>query len=362
MQYALSVNFEGPVSERETEARRSLSLAGSGEPPESTDLWQLRARFAWARTPSSEAPSGQIEVQAPMTAVLRGSLRSGTLTTVTDERGTGQAWMFELEFSVDESTGWFADAQGSIRLYGTVRSQGFQLTADLDLDLPRAAWAPPNSGPLSDVEAASGLSHVGPNPLHEEGTEIEAEKWLQGSAGNDRLATRAPAPAKSLGAGRLPMRGEEAMTQREQEGHHPPGVTTGSPERPAETMAASEMVFDLASELQQLHRERSWTTGERNGKTLVREPDFRVVLTAMPAGMRLAEHEADARLTIQTVQGHLRVRLSDRVVDLPLNHLLALDRNVRHDVEAEEDSAFLLTLAWPGAGGDRHEPPSPSAP
>lgn len=143
------------------------------------------------------------------------------------------------------------------------------------------------------------------------------------------------------------------MAEHEQQGHNPPGVTTGSPERPAEQMAATAMVFDLAAELEGLHRERSWATGERNGKTLVHEPDFRVVLTAMRAGTRLGEHEADARLAIQTVEGHLRVQLPDRVVDLPANHLLALDRSVPHEVEALEDSALLLTLAWPGAGG-RH--------
>jgi hypothetical protein len=34
-------------------------------------------------------------------------------------------------------------------------------------------------------------------------------------------------------------------------------------------------------------------------------------------------------------------------VDLPAGHLLALDQCVPHDVEAAEDSAFLLTLSWP---------------
>jgi len=145
------------------------------------------------------------------------------------------------------------------------------------------------------------------------------------------------------------------MAEREQRGHNPPGVTTGSPERPAETMATSEMAFDLGSEVEQLHRERSWTTSERNGKTLVREPDFRVVLTAMRAGTHLAEHEANARVSIQTVEGHLRVRLADRVVDLPANHLLVLDRGVPHEVEAIEDSALLLTIAWPGAGSAQRE-------
>jgi hypothetical protein len=28
--------------------------------------------------------------------------------------------------------------------------------------------------------------------------------------------------------------------------------------------------------------------------------------------------------------------------------LLALDQGVPHDIEAHEESAFLLTLAWPG--------------
>lgn len=36
-----------------------------------------------------------------------------------------------------------------------------------------------------------------------------------------------------------------------------------------------------------------------------------------------------------------------RVIDLPMGHVLALDGAVPHDVEALEDSAFLLTIAWP---------------
>jgi hypothetical protein len=36
-----------------------------------------------------------------------------------------------------------------------------------------------------------------------------------------------------------------------------------------------------------------------------------------------------------------------KIVDLPVGHLLVLDRAVLHDVEAQEESAFLLTIAWP---------------
>jgi hypothetical protein len=33
---------------------------------------------------------------------------------------------------------------------------------------------------------------------------------------------------------------------------------------------------------------------------------------------------------------------------LPTGTLLALDQGLPHDVEALEESAFLLTIAWPG--------------
>jgi hypothetical protein len=39
--------------------------------------------------------------------------------------------------------------------------------------------------------------------------------------------------------------------------------------------------------------------------------------------------------------------VGDRVAELTSGHLLALDRSIKHDVEALEDSAFLLTIAWP---------------
>jgi hypothetical protein len=165
MRYALGVNFEGAVTEGETGACRILRLAGSGAPPESTDQWQLSMQFAWPRMPNGDAFSAQLELRAPMAAMLRGSFRSGAISTVTDQGGKGQAWMLGLDFTVNESVGWFAGTQGIIRLDGTATIQGFQLTANLELDAPEGAWFPLNGGLLSGAEEDSGASHVGPNPL-----------------------------------------------------------------------------------------------------------------------------------------------------------------------------------------------------
>lgn len=108
---------------------------------------------------------------------------------------------------------------------------------------------------------------------------------------------------------------------------------------------------DLPKEIEKLHKEDAWL--ERTGpssKTLVKHPDLRIVLIAMRGKMCMHEHKTTARISIQTLEGHIRLRLPDRAVDLAQGQLLALDHCVPHDVETEQDSAFLLTLSWPDAG------------
>src|SRR5579872_5975679 len=114
------------------------------------------------------------------------------------------------------------------------------------------------------------------------------------------------------------------------------------------TLSGAVLQFNLASELDQLHRDESWlpATG-RSSKTLVKYTDLRIVLIAMKANTRMHEHTAAGRISVQTLNGHIRLHLPERVVDLPAGNLLALDQCVSHDVEASEDSVFLLTLSWP---------------
>jgi quercetin dioxygenase-like cupin family protein len=112
-------------------------------------------------------------------------------------------------------------------------------------------------------------------------------------------------------------------------------------------MAAPFLEFDLTRELEQLHCEPRPMSGQ-NAKTLVKYDDFRVVLIALKAHASIPEHHADGRISVQTIRGHIRLRALERTFDLPAGSLLALDQGVKHDVEALQDSALLLTIAWPG--------------
>ena len=59
------------------------------------------------------------------------------------------------------------------------------------------------------------------------------------------------------------------------------------------------------------------------------------------------EHQAEGRISIHSVLGKICVHLPDQKVNLSAGQLLVLDCGMVHDVEALEESAFLLTVAWP---------------
>ena len=131
-----------------------------------------------------------------------------------------------------------------------------------------------------------------------------------------------------------------------------PQTSRTGAQRTVEPTAGVFLEFDLNAQTEQLKCEPAWQNG-RNAKTMVKYPDFRIVLMLMKAKTRIEEHHADGRISVQTVAGHIRMHVAGRDFDLPVGHLLALDHEVRHDVEALEDSAFLLTIARPVASGTK---------
>lgn len=114
--------------------------------------------------------------------------------------------------------------------------------------------------------------------------------------------------------------------------------------------------LDLMTIAERLRLEAAWSDG-RNSRTLVMHGDFRVVLTVMKAGARLHKHHASGTVLIQVLSGCIRARLLDEVIEVRAGHALSLDPHLEHEVEAADDSALLITIAWPhGLGIVRKEP------
>lgn len=123
-------------------------------------------------------------------------------------------------------------------------------------------------------------------------------------------------------------------------------------------LAAEVIRRNIGDELEKLKQAPSWERESgRSAETLVKYEEFRIVLVRMKPGSYMSHHKAEGPISIQAVRGKIRVHLpGDAMEDLKPGDLLTLDRCLEHDVEALEESAFLLTIAWPenaaGAGAE----------
>ena len=114
---------------------------------------------------------------------------------------------------------------------------------------------------------------------------------------------------------------------------------------PSRHLDDSIIVLDLESQLKEIKLEDAWDLHGHNARTIVKHPDFRIVLIAMKTGTRIPKHNADREISVQVLQGHLRLHIARRAVDLTVGQLIALDQGLPHDIEAMKESAFLLSIS-----------------
>ncbi|MGE5445982.1 MAG: cupin domain-containing protein [Ignavibacteriales bacterium] len=105
--------------------------------------------------------------------------------------------------------------------------------------------------------------------------------------------------------------------------------------------------FEIEKHIKQLKNEPPWVSGDRNAITLLKTPRLRVVLVALRKGASLREHHAKGPITLFVLSGIIRFSVGEQKCKLESKDLVALDKAIPHDVEAMEDSAFLLTIVQP---------------
>ncbi|MBI5070591.1 MAG: hypothetical protein HZB56_20375 [Deltaproteobacteria bacterium] len=114
------------------------------------------------------------------------------------------------------------------------------------------------------------------------------------------------------------------------------------------SLQGPHLSFHLGVEADRLRRERPWVEHGHNAITLAKHADLRLVLEVLRAGARIATREPQERMSMEVLAGRIRLHVGGRTMDLAQGHLLVLDRGTAHEIEAVEDSAFLLTVGQPG--------------
>lgn len=112
---------------------------------------------------------------------------------------------------------------------------------------------------------------------------------------------------------------------------------------------STSATFDLNAVVGELRGDVAYRKNGHLARTLARGDDLRIVVVAMRAGSKVSEHHVNDTVCLQTLAGTIHVRLPDGVVDLRAGQVLVMARGLRHQVEAAEDSAFVITLGWRAA-------------
>jgi quercetin dioxygenase-like cupin family protein len=117
---------------------------------------------------------------------------------------------------------------------------------------------------------------------------------------------------------------------------------------PDGTMINDLAELDLTSEMHELEQKKPWPSGH-TARTLFKKADFRLVLIVMQKGAVIHEHHADGTIAVHVLKGKIRFTVQAQAYEVAANHVLTLGASIKHGVEALEDSAFLLTIAWTSA-------------
>jgi quercetin dioxygenase-like cupin family protein len=133
-------------------------------------------------------------------------------------------------------------------------------------------------------------------------------------------------------------------------------ATSGTAQRAAHPLSGQGLLFNLGDEVQSLRADLGRATGGRAAKTLAKSDRLRVTLVLLQGGVTLDPQASAGGASLHVLEGRLRVQADTRVLEARPGDLVVLGENLRQPITAEEEAAFLVTVAWPeGAGAWEQE-------
>jgi quercetin dioxygenase-like cupin family protein len=125
-------------------------------------------------------------------------------------------------------------------------------------------------------------------------------------------------------------------------------TTSGTEEREPRFLREPLMRFELQAEVERLAAEPQWNEGDRNSIVLEKDARLRVLLTALRSGVIVGEDHVDGPMTIQVLTGAVVVGRGNRTLELAEGDLATIEPGAAAwSVKALDDSAVLITIAWP---------------
>ena len=96
--------------------------------------------------------------------------------------------------------------------------------------------------------------------------------------------------------------------------------------------------------VKQIKSEKAWEKNDRNGITVFKSEHLTVLVTAMQAAAEIAQNNVNAFMTVQVLEGDVRVTTGEGDVDLKENNMLAFHPGVPHTIHAITDMILLISI------------------
>jgi len=127
-------------------------------------------------------------------------------------------------------------------------------------------------------------------------------------------------------------------------------ATVNRPEG-ARVIDDSFVKIDLRAYANQVKDERAWHESDRNAITVFKTDSVTIVLSAMHKGATMIKQSTCDLMEVHVQEGSLKFQAKDNVVMLAAGEMALLHKGYSYDIEALEESVFLLTLYNGHKGG-----------
>jgi quercetin dioxygenase-like cupin family protein len=104
------------------------------------------------------------------------------------------------------------------------------------------------------------------------------------------------------------------------------------------------VAFDLSALIEMMKHSNAWQKGELNTLILLKNPNEKIILTAIHEGTEIKSFQADDSITIQVLEGELSYRTHNEYVILAAGQFITVHDKIKYMLTASEDTVFLLTL------------------
>jgi len=115
-------------------------------------------------------------------------------------------------------------------------------------------------------------------------------------------------------------------------------------EHPENRFSAPQHQIDLNQVASQLLAEPLQGKRMHRQETIYKHTSATIALFLFEKGARLPEHVAEGVVTVQVLEGKLKMNAQEQVHELSAGQLLVMAPGVKHDVYAQEPTRMLLTV------------------